>query len=112
MEIIMSSVPITTQEIEEAVRALPRVSELPVGERLAAREANREAQADLENRWNQWMNAEYLHDFSANTIDALNSRAWDEGHSNGYAEVERVLQELAEFARMILSNEGGVPSRS
>jgi hypothetical protein len=101
---------LSTRELDEATRALvwPRFDGRRSAKAFAdLQEAKNQYHADekaLEACWEPWLAKEYADGLSAIVVDELFRRAWDDGHSSGYHEVETYYQQYAEFALFIVKN--------
>ena len=58
---------------------------------------------DQENRaaWQSWLHREHLNGFGRETADAVFRKAWEDGHSSGYREVEMHYTELADIVKTV-----------
>lgn len=92
-------------EVEQAIKDLtyPRPTDFndKADWRIAQTEYRVEEKA-LEQQWKAWLIEEYAFDFSEKVQEEIFRRAWDDGHSSGYHNVENYFQEYADFANMVL----------
>ena len=95
---------LTTNEIDTAVRAVvwPGAN-VNRADREAARVAYRAEVAGLERDWREWLEAEYAEGIPASLLTNIFDRAWAEGHSSGYQDVENHYEQIADFAREVLA---------
>lgn len=61
-----------------------------------------ESIAHLEAGWKFWLAEEYAWDLNQKARDAIYAKAWSDGHSSGYSEVEHHYLELSELVRNAL----------
>lgn len=59
--------------------------------------------AELEHQWAEYLADEYASDLPAAVAAQVYIRAWSDGHSAGYNEVEGHYNTYAEFARTVIT---------
>ncbi len=102
---------LSTAELEQAYKDTPYPkysSKMGKDEYARLRQQWRVDIAALETRWRPWLFNEYLagYDLPESLGDIVFTKAWDDGHSAGYHQVESEYQSIAEFARTILETVG------
>lgn len=102
---------LSTEELEQAYKdtTYPKhTSKMAKDEHARLRQQWRVDIAALEARWRPWLFNEYLagYDLPESLGDIVFTKAWDEGHSAGYHQVESEYQAVAEFAREVLKAAG------
>lgn len=60
----------------------------------------------LETQFRHWLAEEYASFFPASVQDLIWGKAWADGHSSGYGDVEHHYQELAQFAEEVIRENG------
>lgn len=60
--------------------------------------------ASAEASWRAWLFSEYAWDLSEKTREKIYSKAWEDGHSSGYYEVEHHFSELCDLVTEILKD--------
>ena len=93
---------LSTDELMEATAALvyPR-GVTPNAKYQAAREQYRADTNALEAEWELWLAAEYLSSsVPTEAAKAVFRKAWADGHSSGYQEVEGHYEELADLVNL------------
>lgn len=71
-------------------------------EKVAAHGEYYESITALQAEWKLWLAAEYAGDLNQKARDAIYAKAWSDGHSSGYSEIEYHYIELAELVRTAL----------
>lgn len=94
---------LNAQETQDAINALPSVLGLPRDERVAQDLSNREARRGFEAQFRSYLEDTYASEIPAGAYGAIFSKAWADGHSSGYGEVEMHYQDLAELSLTVLS---------
>lgn len=95
-----------TKELTDSIDALTYPSYGDREERLAARQVYNEQRAKLEKQWKDWLHKEYAPSFSEDLHNHVYGKAWEDGHSYGYHEVEIHYEDLVDFvAKAIELNE-------
>lgn len=89
---------LTTSELIAATDALP----YPRKPTPVQREEWNAAIRELESKWAAWLKKESAHRIPAPLHQELFEKAWDDGHSNGYEEVERYYNDYVDFAEHII----------
>jgi hypothetical protein len=93
---------LSTEELEVATAAVVYPRSTPGKPTpVQARFDYRDAIAALEADWQPWLAQEYASDLPESLHPILFREAWEDGHSNGYREVESKYQDRAEFALLI-----------
>lgn len=72
-------------------------------ERVAQDLSNREARKDFEAQFRSYLEDTYASEIPAGAYDVIFLKAWADGHSNGYNEVEMHYQDLAALSLTVLS---------
>jgi len=87
---------LSTDEVTAAVQALvyPERTNINANANIAFREYRENTRA-LELRWARWLGDEYASVVSESTQAAIFVKAWEDGHSSGYGNVESVYEDLA-----------------
>lgn len=91
-------------ELQAAIDVIPPLSKTSHGTTRWEERFERSARIkELEDQWREYLENTYAiarpgWKFSQDILDNMFSQAWDNGHSNGYYEVESYYQDLAEFA--------------
>ncbi len=93
---------LNTQELRQATDEVHYPAKAPKETRTAEIKAYREEISRLEQQWKDWLAAEYLPQLSASKTDEVYRKAWEDGHSSGYQEVEYHYEELAVLINRIL----------
>ncbi len=57
----------------------------------------------LEKAWIKWLQEQYAFDMNSDVALHIYGKAYADGHASGYFEIETLYQEVAEFARVILT---------
>ncbi len=65
--------------------------------------ATRDQINDWEQRWQNWLHETYGYGINYNRHRMIFSKAWADGHSAGYQEVEYYYGELCDFVTEILN---------
>lgn len=90
---------LTTEEADAAYRAVP----FPKFDRNDPGRKDYHAQiAEIEAEWREWLEAEWASGLTKSLRDEIYRRAWDDGHSNGYCEVQGYYEDYANFAHFVL----------
>lgn len=71
------------------------------GQPSVARVERDRQNAENQAAWRSWLHREYLNGFGRETADAVYRKAWEDGHSSGYREVEMHYQELADIVKTV-----------
>lgn len=75
-------------------------------DRAAAMVLYRAEKAELEKQWKDWLHKDYAPSFSEDLHNHVFGKAWEDGHSHGYYEVEIHYEDLVDFvAKAIELNE-------
>jgi predicted metal-dependent phosphoesterase TrpH len=91
-----------TNALEAAIKTLTYPREAKNREERARLYAEyREQENALIAQWKTWLADEYADDLPAAAQNAIYRKAWEEGHSSGYYEVENHYSELSELGRLI-----------
>jgi len=93
-----------TNALNTAVKALtyPTYDGAQTREELAQlRREYQEATGLLVAEWVEFLKDEHGYDLPAAAQSAVYSKAWEDGHSSGYQEVESCYMNLADFARTV-----------
>lgn len=69
-------------------------------ERVAAHAEYRAATGRIHGEFREWLAAEYASAMPANVQSKIWEKAWEDGHSGGYNEVEGHYMDYAEFAEV------------
>lgn len=94
------------QQLTEATNRLtyPSSASHPdKGERKAARDTYYTERSALERQWRDWLHKEHAPGFPAELDSLVFQKAWGEGHSSGYHEVENIYENLTEFVTKAIS---------
>lgn len=83
---------LTTSEIYEQLEAIPTAT--PHATYV-------ETRANLEAQWREWLYQEFADDFSTQAADAIYVRAYEEGHSSGYQEIQNQFIDLTSLVRQV-----------
>lgn len=95
---------LNAHETEEAIRSLPSVVAIKDRDaRVAQDVSNREAKNGFEAQFRAYLEDTYASEIPAGAHGAIFSKAWADGHSSGYGEVEMHYQDLAELALTVLN---------
>lgn len=95
---------LNAHETEAAIRNLPSVMAIKDrDERVAQDLSNREAKNGFESQFRSYLENTYASEIPVGAHGALFSKAWSDGHSSGYGEVEMHYQDLAELALTVLN---------
>jgi hypothetical protein len=95
---------LNAHETEAAIRNLPSVIAIKDrDERVAQDLSNRAARNDLEVQFRSYLEDTYASEIPAGAHGAIFSKAWADGHSSGYGEVEMHYQDLAALALTVLN---------
>jgi len=100
-------IPLSSAEADEASRSLsyPHLGAAGVTrENRAARlEAYRQAESEITAQHRLWLEENYNEGFAQAVLDRIYQRAWDDGHSGGYHEVENYYDEHSTFAQFVIT---------
>lgn len=72
-------------------------------ERTASRKLHGQRTGELEAQWRAWLADEYASDLSSVAQSLIYTKAWEDGHSSGYNDVEHYYSEHADFARQVIA---------
>ena len=92
------------EEATLAQKALtyPLRSEFPDMESYkAAREEHGEEVSEITGQFRDWLEFEYAGSFPTQVQDLIFHKAWEDGHSSGYFEVEGFYEDYADFAEKV-----------
>src|SRR4030095_6895683 len=93
-----------TDELVQAIRNLPTPKWQADREKyLVDQEAWKAQQAELEKKWKEWLGERYASDINTSGKDLIYSRAFSQGHSAGYYDIENEYIDLSEFASAFLN---------
>ena len=90
-----------TSTANAAADALPYPSNAPVKERTRLRREYEESLALITAEFKEWLAFEYASELPVSVQEDIWYKAWADGHSAGYNEVERFYINLAEFAEKV-----------
>lgn len=77
----------------------------PLGSSREERQAYREAQESIRLSHRAWLENDYGTDtLSQRSRDVIYNKAWEDGHSNGFASVESEYQDLLDIVNIVLAN--------
>lgn len=93
-----------TSQLIEATSDIkyPSFAGKTASQHAAERRDYNKAIACLEAEWKLWLAEEYAWDLNQKARDAIYAKAWSDGHSSGYSEVEHHYLELSELVRSAL----------
>lgn len=66
-------------------------------ERKNARDTYYTKRGELEKQWREWLDSTYAAHLPSPVRGLIFSKAWEDGHSSGYYEVESKYEEYADF---------------
>lgn len=92
---------LSTEELREALATVKYPHGVAREERREAMKRYHDEQNALILQWKEWLQNQYADGFSTQAADVIYNKAWMEGHSDGYHNVESWYQELVEMVTQI-----------
>ncbi len=96
---------LNTQEVHDSVNAISsgRVDIYRKSSVDAARARFDAERFRLEQEWREWLEKQYAQDIPTGLLTNIYDRAWAEGHSSGYFDVQDRYEDLTDFVREVLA---------
>lgn len=94
---------LNAREAEAAWQAIPRVKDTTKEEYLSLAVAYNEAVKKVAGEFRDWLAHEYAFTLPKTVQNKIWEKAWSEGHSAGYHEVENYYTQYAEFAAFAIN---------
>lgn len=92
---------LSTTELIATLDTIPYPHGVSREERPTAMRAYNEKRGALIAQWKEWLHDVYADGFSTQAADVIYAKAWEDGHSSGYREVEMWYQELSDLVTKI-----------
>lgn len=94
---------LNAKDAEAAIKALPYPSGTAnKDERAALRAAYNEGVSRVNGEFRDWLANEYAPTLPGSVKDKVWGKAWEDGHSGGFNEVEGHYRDYAEFAEFVM----------
>ena len=87
---------ITTADIHVHIR------ELRAGIDVESRKVYDTGLASIESSWKEWLYQDAAPDLSKEAADLIFQKAWDDGHSGGYEEVDMHFRDLVALVQSVM----------